>query len=149
SSGYGSYTALVLALDHPQLVRSLVLADAPIFPLLTASEAGDSARRALYTNSFDPARGAFARGDSVAGVRVFFDALNGRGRFDQLPATARAEVLAHAFELRHEMLANREQYFPNISCAELRHVTTPVLLVRGDRTPRMFQLITDELARCL
>src|SRR5262249_18700902 len=61
SSGYGSYTALVLALDHPQLVRSLVLADAPIFPLLTASEAGDSARRAFYTNSFDPARGAFAR----------------------------------------------------------------------------------------
>ena len=148
-SGYGAYTALVLALDHPQLVRSLVLAEPPIFPLLTASEAGDSARRAFYTNSFDPARAAFARGDSVAGLRAFYDAMSGRGRFDQLSPSARADVLAHAFELRHEMLASREQYFPTVSCAQLRRVTTPVLLVRGERSPRMFQLITDELARCL
>ena len=28
-------------------------------------------------------------------------------------------------------------------------MTTPVLLVRGERSPRMFQLISDELARCL
>ncbi len=148
-SGYGAYTALALALDHPQLVRSLVLAEPPIFPLLTASEAGDSARRAFYTNSFDPARAAFARGDSVAGLRAFFDAMNGRGRFEQLSPSARADVLAHAFEMRHEMLASREQYFPPVSCAELGRITTPVLLVRGERSPRMLQLITDELARCL
>jgi pimeloyl-ACP methyl ester carboxylesterase len=148
-SGYGAYTALALVLDHPQLVRSLVLAEPPIFPLLTGSEAGDSARRAFYTYSFDPARAAFARGDSVAGLRVFYDATNGRGRFDQLSSAARADVLAHAFEMRHEMLASREQYYPTVSCAELARITTPVLLVRGERSPRMFQLITDELARCL
>jgi pimeloyl-ACP methyl ester carboxylesterase len=148
-SGYGSYVALTLALDHPQLVRSIVLAEPPIFPLLTASPAGDSARRAYYTNVFDPARAAFSHGDSVAGLRIFFDGLYGRGRFEQLPAAARADVLAHAFELRQEMLASRDEYYPTIPCAELRRVTTPVLLVRGDRTPRMFQLITDELARCL
>ena len=148
-SGYGAYTALVLALDHPQLVRSLVLAEPPIFPLLTGSEAGDAARRGFYTNSFDPARAAFARGDSAAGLRAFYDAMNGRGRFDQLSPSARADVLAHAFEMRHEMLASREQYFPTVSCAELGRITTPVLLVRGERSPRMLQLITDELARCL
>jgi non-heme chloroperoxidase len=148
-SGYGAYTALALALDHPQLVRSLVLAEPPIFPLLTGSEAGDSARRAFYTNYFDPARAAFARGDSVAGLRAFYDAMSGRGRFDQLSPSARADVLAHAFELRREMLASREQYFPTVSCAELGRITTPVLLVRGERSPRMFQLITEELARCL
>ncbi len=148
-SGYGAYTALALTLDHPQLVRSLVLAEPPIFPLLTASEEGDAARRAFYTNSFDPARAAFARGDSVAGLRAFYDATNGRGRFDQLSAPARADVLAHAFELRHELLASREQYFPTMSCAELGRITTPVLLVRGERSPRMLQLISDELARCL
>ena len=148
-SGYGAYTGLALALDHPQLVRSLVLAEPPIFPLLTGSEAGDSARRAFYTYAFDPARAAFARGDSVAGSRIFYDATNGRGRFNQLSASARADVLAHAFELRHELLASREQYYPTVSCAELGRVTTPVLLVRGERSPRMFQLIMDELARCL
>ncbi len=148
-SSYGAYTALQLARDHPQLVRSLVLAEPPIFSLLTASESGDSARRAYYTYSLDPARAAFAHGDSVAGIRLFYDAGAGRGAFAKLPAGVRADMLAHAFELRREMLAERGQYLPPVTCAELGRMTTPVLLVRGERSPRMFQLISDELARCL
>jgi pimeloyl-ACP methyl ester carboxylesterase len=149
-SSYGAYTALALAREHPQLVRSLVLSEPPILPLLAGSELGDPVRRAFYTYALDPARAAFARGDSVAAVRAYFDAVSGgRGRFDNLPAAARADLLAHSFEMRREMLANREQYYPAVPCAELGRMTTPVLLVRGDRSPRMFQLVTDELARCL
>lgn len=148
-SSYGAYTALALAREHPELVRSLVLAEPPILPLLTGSEAGDAERRAFYTYTLDPSRRAFVRGDSVAAVRAFFDGINGRGRFDQLPPAARANLLAHAFELRVEMLANREEYFPTISCAELGRVTKSVMLVRGANSPRIFQLINDELARCL
>jgi len=77
--------------DHPQLVRGLVLAEPPIFSLLTASEEGDAARRTFFTYALDPARAAFVRGDSVAGVRLFFDATTGRGAFNRLtPAGARA-----------------------------------------------------------
>ena len=47
------------------------------------------------------------------------------------------------------MLTNREQYMPPISCAELSHITTPVLIIRGELSPPVFQLIDDELARCL
>ena len=148
-SSYGAYTALQLARDHPQLVRSLVLAEPPVFSLLTGSESGDSARRAFYTRTLDPARAAFARGDSVGGLRLFYDGESVRGAFDRLPAAVRAELLAHAFEMRHELLAERAQYLPTISCAELGRITTPVLLVRGERSPRLFQLISDELARCL
>jgi pimeloyl-ACP methyl ester carboxylesterase len=148
-SSYGAYTALALVRDHPQLVRSLVLAEPPIFPLLSGSEVGDSVRRAFYTTTLDPTRRAFSFGDSVVAMRTFFDAINGRGRFDALPPPARADVLAHSFEMRHEMLANRVEYYPPVACAELGRITTPVLIVRGDRSPRMFQLISDELARCL
>jgi non-heme chloroperoxidase len=148
-SSYGAYTALALALEHPELVRSVVLAEPPILPLLTGSEQGDAERRAFYTYTLDPSRRAFARGDSIAGVRAYFDGTTGRGRFDRLPAAARADLLAHAFELRVEMLANREQYFPSFSCPALGRVRTQVLLVRGAASPRVFQLISDELARCL
>lgn len=149
-SSYGSYVGLALAREHPELVRSLVLAEPPIFSLLATSETGDPIRRAFYTNTLDPARAAFTHGDSIGGMRAFFDGMSGqRGGFDNLPAPARAELLAHAFELRREMLANREQYLPPVSCAELGRVTTPVLIVRADRSARMFQLISDELARCL
>lgn len=148
-ASYGAYTALALARDHPNLVRSLVLAEPPILHLLTMSEAGDAARRAFSINVLDVSRRAFSRGDSVTALRVYYDGVYGRGRFDELPPATRADVLAHAFEMRQEMLTNREQYFPAISCAELSRVATPVLLVRGERSPRVFQLITDELARCL
>ena len=149
-SSYGAYTALALALEHPQLVRSLVLAEPPVFSLLTGLQAGDSIRRAFFAAALDPARAAFVRGDSVAAVRAFLDAASGTpGRFDNLAAPVRAAVLAHSFELRREMLANREEYLPRVACADLGRVHTPVLLLKGDRSPRMFQIITDELARCL
>ena len=148
-SSYGAYTALQLVRDHPQLVRGLVLAEPPIFSLLTPSEEGDAARRRFFTYALDPARAAFVRGDSVAGVRLFFDATTRRGAFDRLTPAGRASLLAHAFELHREMLAERGDYLPPVTCAELGRITTPVLLVRGERSPRIFQLITDELARCL
>ena len=148
-SSYGAYTALQLARDHPQLVRGLVLAEPPIFSILTGSEAGDSARRAFFTYVLDPARAAFVRGDSARAVRLYFDATTRRGSFDRLTPAARASLLAHAFELRREMLAERGDYLPPVTCAELSRITTPVLLVRGERSPRVFQLISDELARCL
>lgn len=149
-SSYGAYTALLLARDHPSLVRSLVLAEPPVTSLLSGSLAGDSVRQALFTGSLDPARAAFARGDSVAGLRAFVDGLQGRrGAFDSLPPAVRADLLRHAFELRLEMLANREQYLPVVSCRDLDRMRTPVLVVRGERSERFFQLISNELARCL
>src|SRR5437660_426650 len=57
-SSYGAYVALALARAHPELVRSLVLAEPPMFPLLSGSELGDSVRRAFFTNGLDPARRA-------------------------------------------------------------------------------------------
>jgi pimeloyl-ACP methyl ester carboxylesterase len=148
-SSYGAYIALQLVRDHAQLVRSLVLAEPPVVSLLTGSEAGDSARRAFFTSGLDPSRAAFARGDSLAAIRNFVDVISGRGTFDRLPAPVQADMLAHSFEMRREMLAERADYLPPVSCAELSRITTPVLLIRGERSPRMFQLISDELARCL
>ena len=148
-ASYGAYTALELALEHPELVRSLVLAEPPIMPLLTRTPPGDSVRRAFFMNTLDPARRAFTAGDSVAGVRLFVDGDNGIRRFDNLSTAARADMLAHAFELRREMLTSREAYLPPVSCPDLSRLRTPVLLLTGERSSRVFRMITDELARCL
>lgn len=147
---YGASIGLQLARDHPSLVRSLVLAEPPLPSLLSGTEAGDSVRQAIFTRTLDPARAAFARGDSVAALRAFVDGvLDRRGAFDSLPPPLRADLLRHAFELRLEMLAHREQYFPAVSCRELDRLRTPVLLVSGARSHAFFRLIVDELARCL
>ena len=149
-SSYGAYTALVLALEHPELVRSVVLGEPPVMPLLTRTPEGDVIRRAYYAATLDPARAAFARGDSVAGMRAFVDGVSGRrGHFDRLPTAARADVLAHSFEMRREMLASREQYFPPLPCADLGRLHTPVLLLSAAGSARRLHIITEELGRCL
>jgi pimeloyl-ACP methyl ester carboxylesterase len=149
-SSYGAYTALVLALEHPELVRSVVLGEPPIMPLLNRTPEGDALRRNYFARVLDPARAAFSRRDSVAALRAFVDGESGTpGRFDRLPAPARARMLGRAFELRHEMLTNREEYMPPLACANLGTLHTGVLLVSGDRSAPVFHAITAELARCL
>jgi non-heme chloroperoxidase len=149
-SGYGAYVALALAREHPDLVRTLVLGEPPVLAFLLRSPAGDSLRRAFVAATLDPARDAFARGDSVAGLRLFVDGTTDRlGTFDNLPAPARARVVAHSFEMRREMLADRQEYLPALDCAALGRLAMPVLLIQGERSPRMYHVITTELARCL
>jgi len=63
-SSYGAYTALELAREHPELVRSLVLADAPIFPLLSHGEVSDSLGSAFYNNALDPIMTPSAEGEA-------------------------------------------------------------------------------------
>jgi len=141
-SSYGAYTALVLALEHPELVRSVVLGEPPILPLLTRTPEGDALRRNYVAAALDPARAAFSRRDSVGAITAF---LRGEG----LTAPMSAKLLTYAFELRHEMAASREQYLPPLACADLGALHTGVLLVNGDRSPPVFHAITAELARCL
>jgi pimeloyl-ACP methyl ester carboxylesterase len=149
-SGYGAYVALALAREHPDLVRTLVLGEPPALPFLLRSPAGDSLRRAFIAETLDPARAAFARGDSVAALRLFVDGTNDRpGTFDNLPAPARARVVAHAFEMRREMLADRQLYLPPLDCTALGRLAVPVLLLEGERSPDMYHVITAELAHCL
>ena len=71
------------------------------------------------------------------------------GRFAGLPAPVRARILAHSFELRRELLADRQQYAPALDCTELGRVPTSVLLLQGERSARLYHVITAELAQCL
>ncbi len=52
------------------------------------------------TNAFEPARAAFARGDTEAGVRSFINGVIGSGAFDRLPLSARGIMLDNAAEMR-------------------------------------------------
>ena len=149
-SSYGAYVALLVTLKRPDLVRSLVLEEPLLLPWLARSPEGDSLRRAFEANVEEPARRAFARGDSVEGVRRLLDGTSGRpGRYDALPETARAELLRLAFEARLELRADPDLYMPMLSCAHVGGIRHPVLLVVGERSPPLFHLLTEELARCL
>jgi len=148
-SSYGAYVALLVTLRRPDLVRSLVLAEPPIIPWLARTPDGDSLRRAFEAGVLEPVQRAFARGDSVSALRRFVDGVGGTGRYDDLPEAAREGLLRGAFEMRLEMRADPAVYMPALPCAEVGRIRNPVLLVLGERSPRLFHVITEELARCL
>lgn len=148
-SAYGAFVALQVTLDRPDLVRSLVLGEPPILPWLARTPEGDALRRAYEAAAIQGARQAFARGDSVEALRRFVDAVGGQGRFAGLPGPTRAALLRLAFELRLEVRADPAAYTPAVSCADVGRIRNSVLLVTGQRSPRMFHVIADELARCL
>src|SRR2546425_3347990 len=149
-SSYGAYVALLVTLRRPELVRSLVLAEPPILPMIARTPWGDSLRQVFEATVLDATQRAFERGDSLDALRRFLDGMSGRaGRFNGLPEAERTALLRTAFELRLELAADPAAYMPALSCAEVGGIRHSVLLVTGERSPRLFHVITEELARCL
>lgn len=75
--------------------------------------------------------------------------LSRKGVFDQIPPGQRRDVLRFAPEMKLEMLADPRYYLPTPTDEEIARISLPTLLVSGDRSPILFGLITDELARWL
>ena len=141
-SSYGAYVALALAMDHPELVRSLVLGEPPVLPLLSPKPVGEGSQS-------PPLRKAF-ESSLEAGMRAFMDGMCGKGCFDKLPQARRTELVEkQGPELRSHFMTDPSAAYPPLDCGNLRKLTRPTLLVTGERSPAMFLLITAELERCL
>jgi pimeloyl-ACP methyl ester carboxylesterase len=147
ASSYGAYLSLLFARRDPARVRSLVLGEPPILSWLAALPGGKPLLDEFSTNVWGAARRAFGSGDPAQGVRLFTDAVLGTNVFDQLPPSARASLMANAPELEAE--TRSPDLFPGLECEAVRQITIPSLLLNGERSPAMFHLITEELARCL
>jgi len=149
-TSYGAYIALLLALTDPGLLRSIVACEPPMLPLLRASPDGHRMLEEFLTHALEPSREAFQRGDAAAGVARFMDGILGRpGAFASLTPTVQRSFLEAAPELRLESLAPIDRYMPALTPEELSRIRMPVLLVGGERSPRLFHKILDELARQL
>ena len=76
-NSYGAYVALALAVDHPELVRSLVLGEPPVLPLLPRTSVGKDVQQSFMTRVIEPSRKAFEGGSLEDGVRAFMDGICG------------------------------------------------------------------------
>ncbi len=151
---FGAATSLIMALHHPQLVSRLVLGEPPFLNWLETLPDGQSLVATFLADAAEPSYHAFEHGDQEGGIRYFIDGVSGRGAFERVPPTGRAIQMENARSLQAEMdmiarFGTRRGYFASLSCANLNMLNVPTLLVGGDRSPVMFHLVLDELARCL
>jgi pimeloyl-ACP methyl ester carboxylesterase len=150
ASSWGGYAALACAVRHPGLISQLVLAEPPMLWLLRRSIEGKIAHNTFFRDVLIPAHKAFLQNRPADGVRLFYDGIAGEeGVFDRLHVVVRTWLLESAYELSREFLTPYTQYMAQISDDDIRHVTTPVLLLTAEHSPQFFHIITNELHRIL
>lgn len=147
TSSYGGYVSLVMAARHPELVRSLVLGEPPLMPWLLQTPEGAPLAAAFDANAWAPAQTAFANAQPDEGVRLFLNGVMGRDAFERLSRGGRAMLMENAAELGAETRAS--EFFTPFTCADAGRITCPALLLDGEHSPRLFRLISEELANCL
>jgi pimeloyl-ACP methyl ester carboxylesterase len=144
---YGAFTALCLALDHPDQVRTLTLAEPPVHRWVIGLPGGDALFADLMDRLWQPAGQAFRRGDKEEALRVSLDFFIAPGALSQVPAEVRQFLEDNLREW--EALTTSRDAFPMIAKGRAAQLPMPTLLLTGDQTLPIHRLLNDEIARVL
>jgi pimeloyl-ACP methyl ester carboxylesterase len=143
---YGGYTALICALRYPERVRTLMLAEPPVFDWLTDLP-GDRAKEGKKEFEWWEEQRRLARAALRAGDK---DKAYGYPPFScpKEPGPRRTQVLENAREVEAAIMS--EDIYPKVARAHVKKMKTPTLLMKGEKTKehaRGLWLVMDELER--
>jgi len=144
---YGAFVALIVALEQPEMVRTLTLAEPPVHRCVLDLPEGSALFERMASDTWAPVRSALAASDMEGAIRVFTDGIGGPGYFESLPAEARAARLRNVRAL--QALMQPSDAFPALAAEDLRRLSVPTLIVEGETTIRIHRLVDDELLRCI
>ncbi|APA88452.1 alpha/beta hydrolase [Paraburkholderia sprentiae WSM5005] len=141
---FGGQVAAQLAMEHPELVKSLVLEEASIFTVLD-SPAG----KAAAGDFFKPAplaKDALKMGDSLKATQVMLDSVLGDSNgWDKLPPSFTAMFSDNAKTMGPFMAATP----PAVGCVQVGTIKVPTLIIEGDHSIAFFREIDNVLLRCI
>jgi pimeloyl-ACP methyl ester carboxylesterase len=158
----GAFISLLTAVQHPDLVRTLVLEEAPVMPLFVKSVPPrpkellhlfvTRPRTAIGIIQFGvkaiaPAQKALRRGYLDEAMRIFLYFVLGKEAFERLPEVRRQQMRDNAGTMRAFMLG--ESGFPPLEEDDVRGIHVPVLLVTGELSPGIALRFTDRLEELL
>ena len=145
---YGAYTALLTTMEHPELVKTLMLGEPPVMPLLQNVPGGDTIINNFMTKALRPSADAFRANNDEKAVSIFIAGVTGdTSLYSKMPQEAKTQIMENVLELRG--IALSKNIFPPISCEDLKKIKTPVLLMTGEKTLLFFKAINEELDKCL
>lgn len=149
---YGGSTALMLALKHPDLVRTLTLAEPPLVSWLADlpeehADAGKAHLKKLMDEGIKPTKAAFEADDEEQAMRTMFDCLAGKGAFEGLPKFVQDKCRQNVMELK--ALVFSSDPYPVVDRGQVRRLAVPTLILSGSESVATARLTDPELERLI
>ena len=132
----GALTALYLAANHPDLVRTLVVNE--------PNAVGLGGTKSLLA---DATVEAFRSGNLERAVPLFFDTTGGPRTWERKSEAERRINMDNALSMAADYLSSRPR--PLFTCEMAQRIRAPTLLLNGERSPEFFHRIIGELKRCV
>jgi hypothetical protein len=129
-------------------VKSLVLCEPPVLPLLATSGIGEDRKlfQDFWENAIIPAGEAIRHDDFENGVSIFLDGAMGKDFFDQLPAPVQQSIVDNAKAFLKQLENPMPKEFNLQEVEERISSSIATLFVRGEFSPKWLVRITDILA---
>ena len=156
---YGGFIASYCASRHPELIRTLVLVDPAVSPLLIEDPKNPTQFLSLLvrnpstalsaakftTGSLNPSLAALQRGDLETALRLNLDGImNRKGALERFPDSVRVMMKENARTVGE--LATKLPAFTKEDAAKISKST---LLINGADSSKFFHSIVDELAKSI
>ncbi|NOJ40740.1 alpha/beta fold hydrolase [Bradyrhizobium australiense] len=142
----GAHVALFFAAAHPEMVVSLVLNEPPAAGILVGIS--DSAEMLkAWGAGIAPAREALKAGDTKAGIPLFVNAVGGPGAYERRSDADKKMNADNVASYQADATTKRPR--PVFTCDMAKAIKVPTLLSNGERSPKFFHRIMDQLEVCL
>ena len=146
-ASYGAYIALYCASKNPELAKTLVLNEPTIMQFLARSPIKEDVEllQRFITRVQRPNQDASKRGDFRKATQVAIDGImDMENYFEKLPEEGKQFLMDNARSLESELESTMSTSY-NIE--DVKQITTiPMLLVKGELSPKYFLRIVDILS---
>jgi non-heme chloroperoxidase len=146
-ASYSAFIALYCAAKNPELAKTMVLNEPLMLSFLARSHREEDVEllQAYRTRVQSPTEDAFKRGHFKKAAQTFIDkVMDIENFFEQLPEDDKQYLMDNAKSLEGEL----ESAIPSpFSVEDVRQITTtPILIVKGELSPRWLLRIADILS---
>jgi non-heme chloroperoxidase len=146
-ASYGAFITSYCAYRNPELAKTMVLNEPPIFRFLARSPLKEDVEllKRYRTHVQSPTEDAFKGGEFRKVAQTFIDRIMDiENFFEQLPEKDKQLLMDNAKSLEGEL--ESAQPSSSFSIEDVKRMTTPTFLVKGGLSPRFFHRISDILS---